>query len=60
MVGNRHDDAKRYRRYAAECRRMAERLPPDQKPKLLEIAQAWDESAKLIDGKDRDDDGASQ
>jgi hypothetical protein len=60
MVGNRQEDAKRYRQYAAECRRMAERLPPDQKQKLLEIAQAWDESAKLIDGKDRNDDGASR
>ena len=39
---------------------MAVRLPPDQKQKLLEIAQAWDESAKLIDGKDRDDSGASR
>ena len=28
---------------------MAERLPPDQKPKMLEIAKAWEECAKMIE-----------
>ena len=34
---------------------MAERLPPNQKEKMLEIAQAWDDTAQLIDGQMRDD-----
>jgi phytoene/squalene synthetase len=34
-------DAKKYREYAEECRRIAQHLPPDQKATLLEIANAW-------------------
>jgi hypothetical protein len=42
-------NANRFRQYAEDCRRMAERLPPDQKPKMLEIAKAWEECATMIE-----------
>jgi hypothetical protein len=39
-------NAKLYREYAAECRRIAQSMPPEQKARLLEIAEAWDVCAR--------------
>jgi hypothetical protein len=39
-------NAKLYRQYAAECRRIARTMRPDQKAKLLEIADAWEACAR--------------
>jgi len=35
------DDAEKYRKYAAECRRLAEKGSAKDKSILLEIADAW-------------------
>jgi hypothetical protein len=35
------DDAKRFREFAAECRRLAEKAAAKDKIVLLEIANAW-------------------
>jgi hypothetical protein len=53
MVENKQADAKRFREYAEDCRRMAERLPPDQKQRMLEIARAWEDTATLIEGNNK-------
>ena len=39
------EDAKLYRQYAAECRAIARTLPPGQRERLLEVAEAWDRCA---------------
>jgi hypothetical protein len=38
-------DAKTYRQYAAECRRIAATMASDDKQILLRMAQVWDERA---------------
>jgi hypothetical protein len=38
---NAMDDAEKYRQYAAECRRLAEKSAAKDKAILLEIADAW-------------------
>jgi len=48
--------ALRFRQYAEDCRRSAERLPPDQRPKMLEIAKAWEACAKMIEDEEKKDD----
>jgi hypothetical protein len=49
--------AKLYRQYAADCRRMAGSMPPEQQEKLLEIAKAWDMCAEEAEhGRTNDDD----
>jgi hypothetical protein len=35
------DDAEKYRQYAAECRRLAEKSSAKDKAILLDIAEAW-------------------
>jgi hypothetical protein len=35
-----------YRKYAEDCRRLAEKAAPKDKAVLLEIASAWDQCAK--------------
>ena len=35
------DDAEKYRQYAAECRRLAEKSSAKDKAVLLDIADAW-------------------
>ncbi len=35
------DDATRFRQYAAECRRLADRAAEQDKATLMEIAAAW-------------------
>jgi hypothetical protein len=39
-------NAKLYRQYAAECRRIAQTMSPEQKIRLLEIAEAWEVCAR--------------
>jgi hypothetical protein len=51
-------NAKLYRQYAAECRRIAQTMSPDQKARLLEIAEAWDACARDAEkeqGSDEED-----
>jgi hypothetical protein len=38
------------REYAEECRKLAESAKNDHKEKLLEIARAWEECAKELEG----------
>jgi hypothetical protein len=39
-------DAKTYREYAADCRRMAQLLNQKDKETLLKMAEAWEDRAK--------------
>ena len=39
-------DAKTYRQYAADCRRIAATMASDDKQILLRMAQLWDERAE--------------
>jgi len=39
-------DAKTYRQYAADCRRIAATMASDDKRILLRMAQVWDERAE--------------
>jgi hypothetical protein len=39
-------DAKTYREYAADCRRMAQLLNQKDKEALLKMAEAWEDRAK--------------
>ena len=39
-------NARQYRQYAVECRRIAQTMPPEQRARLLEIAQAWEALAR--------------
>jgi len=41
ILVNTMDDAEKYRQYAAECRRLAEKSSAKDKAVLLEIAEAW-------------------
>jgi hypothetical protein len=46
-------DAKTYREYAADCRRMAQLMNRKDKEALLKMAQAWEDRAKEAErGKD--------
>ena len=54
-------DAKTYRQYAADCRRIAATMASDDKQILLRMAQVWDERADEAtkrakpDGQSKDD-----
>jgi hypothetical protein len=39
-------EAEKYREYAADCRRLAEKATHRDKDVLLKIAEAWDEQAR--------------
>ena len=39
------EDARLYRQYAEECKAIARTLPPGQRERLLEVAEAWDRCA---------------
>jgi len=61
------ESAERYRQYAQDCRRLAEKAAPKDKIVLLEIAAAWDQFADvgskskgLKDGKDQSDVNAAK
>ena len=47
------DKAQQYLEYAKDCRLMAEKSPPDQKVRLLEIAKAWEECAAYAAGANK-------
>ena len=38
-------DVIKFREYAEDCRRLAKSMKPEHKATLLEIADAWDQSA---------------
>jgi hypothetical protein len=56
------ESAEKYRQFAEDCRRLAEKAAPKDRIVLLEIAEAWDQFAKvagrkaerMTDGKDTD------
>ena len=45
------DDASRFRQYAAQCRRLAERAMTKDKTILMEIAAAWIACAEQVERK---------
>lgn len=61
------ESAEKYRRFADDCRRLAEKAALKDRTVLLEIAEAWDQCAKeagrkevkTTDGKDRDSFGVA-
>ena len=46
-------EAEKYRGYATDCRRLAERASSKDKQVLLKIAEAWDQQAKLVENSRR-------
>jgi hypothetical protein len=46
-------EVEKYRQYAAECRRMAERAAAKDKETLLNIAEAWEQQAKIAERRKR-------
>jgi hypothetical protein len=50
--GNGMAEARQYRQYAEECRRIARTLPPDQRERLMEVADAWDACARTAESKE--------
>ena len=53
------DRAKEYRRYAAECLRVAHQSnDPNDKSLLLEMAQRWHELAERVERRDGDSSSA--
>lgn len=60
-------DPAKFREYAAECRRMMSQATPENRQRLLVIAEAWDRcardaenaAAKGGDGKSAQNDGQS-
>jgi hypothetical protein len=61
------ESAEKYRQFAEDCRRLAEKAAPKDRAVLLEIAEAWDQCAKeagrkaekKADGKDTDNFGVA-
>jgi hypothetical protein len=47
-------DAKTYREYAADCRRMAKLLNPNDKTALLKMAEAWEGRAREAERRETD------
>jgi hypothetical protein len=47
------DNAKRFRDYAAECRRLAQRASEKDRKVLIEIADAWISAAEEAERKSR-------
>jgi hypothetical protein len=45
------DDSNQFREYAAQCRRMAEKLSGNNREVLLEIANAWIDCAEQVENK---------
>jgi hypothetical protein len=44
-------DPEKYREYAADCGRMAERAKAEDKEVLMKIAEAWEQQANLAEAK---------
>ena len=61
------ESAEKYRQFAEDCRRLAEKAAPKDRSVLLEIAEAWEQCAKeagrktenMTDGKDTDNFGVA-
>ena len=61
------ESTEKYRQFAEDCRRLAEKAAPKDRTVLLEIAAAWEQCAKeagrktekMIDGKDTDSFGVA-
>jgi hypothetical protein len=61
------ESAEKYRQFAEDCRRLAEKATPKDRNVLLEIAEAWEQCAKdagrkaekMTDGKDTDSFGVA-
>ena len=61
------ESAEKYRQFAEDCRRLAEKAAPKDKTVLLEIAAAWEQCAKdavrkpekMTDGKGTDNFGVA-
>ena len=49
---NRAEHAERFRAYAAECRRLAQRASAKDRKVLIEIAEAWMSAAEEAERKD--------
>jgi hypothetical protein len=47
------ENAKKFREYAAECRRLAQRAPEKDRKVLLEIAEAWTACAEEAERKQK-------
>jgi hypothetical protein len=47
------DDTNKFRQYAAECRRLAERASEKDRKVLMEIAEAWLKCAEEAERKQR-------
>ena len=47
------NDPNKYREYAADCRRLAERAKAEDKPILIKIAEAWEDQAKIAEAAAR-------
>ena len=45
------ESAEKYRQFAEDCRRLAEKAAPKDRIVLLEIAEAWDQCAKEAERK---------
>jgi hypothetical protein len=45
------DDPETYKRYAAECKRLAKAMSPPDRKVMLEIAQAWVECARTAEAR---------
>jgi hypothetical protein len=54
------DDPETYKRYAAECKRMAQAMLPTDRKVMLEIAEAWLTCAKNAEAKSRPEKWAVQ
>lgn len=52
-LGNDEADAKRFRDYAAECRRLAATASEKDRLVLIEIAEAWTACAEQAESKRR-------
>ena len=52
-IANAGDNAKKFRQYAAECRRLAERASEKDRKALMEIAQAWITCAEEAERKEQ-------
>jgi len=48
-------EAEKYREYAADCRRLAEKANEDDKQVLMKIAEAWEQQARLAETLARKD-----
>lgn len=46
-------DVEKYRQFARECTRLAAKAPPKDKAVLMQIAEAWEQQAKLAEARSK-------